>query len=467
MSQNIDPNKTVIGAALGGVDPNRTQAMIPGAASPSFDPNKTSAMAPGAANGSAFALAPPVKVNLIPGREATMANGPGREQFLLEIKGGDSSVAGLGFGTSARTPLNLCLVIDHSGSMDGAPLQYAKQACSHVVDLMGPNDILSIVIFEDTAQILMPPQLMTQKDMVKQGITQLQAGNTTNLYDGIVMAVQQVMATVDPGRAARVIVLTDGEPTAGIKDFESLVNLAGGIRERGISATFLGFGPDYNEELLHAMAKRSGGSYYYIPQPSLIPEIFRTELDKMLSTVARNMSIEVKPSRWVSLRAPLPDGGGPLHLQDLERGSTISQVFDFEFPNHPLGWYRVAEGKLKYDDLGSGQTEVLDVEFIIEFTGDPKRYSVPVDPRVAGAAQVVLAGKAVEKTVMGLKTGMISNVDAVRELQKTQALLVSEGRSAEAREVTMALQAIQSGDTGGAEKTLLGTMLNLDQGKSR
>lgn len=466
MSQNIDPNKTVIGVPLNG-DPNRTQAMIPGAGVSPFDPNKTSAMAPGAVGGGAFGTAHPVTVNLIPSREATMANGPGREQFLLEIKGGDSIAAGMGFGPSARTPLNLCLVIDYSGSMDGPPLQYAKQACSHVVDLMGPNDILSIVIFSDNAQVLMPPQFMTQKDAVKQGIAQLQAGNTTNLYDGIVMAVQQVMTTVDPSRAARVIVLTDGEPTAGVKDFESIINLAGGIRERGISATFLGFGPDYNEELLHAMAKRAGGSYYYIPQPTLIPEIFRTELDKMLSTVARNMSIEVKTSRWVSLRAPLPDGGGPLHLQDLERGSTIQQVFDFEFPNHPLGWYRVAEGKLKFDDLSGGKTEVLDVEFIIEFTSDASRYSVPVNPLVSSASQLVLASKAVEKTVMGLKTGMISSVDAVRELQKTQALLVSEGRSAEARDVTMALQAIQSGDKGGAEKTLLGTMLNLDQGKSR
>ena len=54
---------------------------------------------------------------------------------------------------------------------------------------------------------------------------------------------------------------------------------------------------------------------------------------------------------------------------------------------------------------------------------------------------------------------------AVQELQKTQMLLVSEGRTAEAQEVTMALRAIQSGDAGAAEKTLMGTMLNLDQGK--
>jgi len=54
----------------------------------------------------------------------------------------------------------------------------------------------------------------------------------------------------------------------------------------------------------------------------------------------------------------------------------------------------------------------------------------------------------------------------MQELQKTQMLLASQGRTAEAQEVTMALRALQSGDASGAEKTLMGTMVNLDQGKT-
>jgi Ca-activated chloride channel family protein len=79
---------------------------------------------------------------------------------------------------------------------------------------------------------------------------------------------------------------------------------------------------------------------------------------------------------------------------------------------------------------------------------------------------VVASSKAIEKTVMGLKTGMITQMGAITDLQKTQALLLNQGRTAEAQEVTMALRALQSGDKGGAEKTLMGTFVNLDQGKS-
>ena len=274
----------------------------------------------------------------------------------------------------------------------------------------------------------------------------------------------------DPGRAARMIVLTDGDPTAGIKDFSALVTYAAEIKTKGITATFLGFGPDYNEELLAGMAKRAGGNYYYIPRPELIPEIFRTELEKLMTNVARNLNLNLKTARWVTLRntanaQTISTNEFNFSLADLERGATLQQVFDFDFPNHPLGFYRVAAGRFTYDDGISGNTETVDVDFVIEFTADQARYSAPVDPRVRQAADIQSASRAVEKTIMGLKTQQISPAAAVAELQKTQMLLLNEGRTAEAQEVTMALRAIQSGDQGQAEKTLIGTMLQLDQGK--
>ncbi len=450
-TQRIDPNRTMLTGAPGLGDPLRTQAMAP------FDPLKTTAMAPMVDNGKGL------MAEVIAGREATMANGPAREQFIVEFTGAGTPV----MGGSSRTPLNLCLVIDRSGSMEGPPLEYVKQACGFVVDMLGPNDVLSIVTFEETVDVLMPPQRVTNKQPIKDGIQRLIPGNTTNLYDGLALGAQQVMATTDPGRATRLVVLTDGDPTAGIKDFSALVAHAGEIKSRGITSTFLGFGPDYNEELLASMAKRAGGNYYYIPRPEMIPEVFRLELDKLMTSVARNLKLELKVARWVTLRSPQasPTGEVSLPLADLERGASIQQVFDFDFANHPLGHYRVAHGKLSYDDLVSSKTEVIDLDFIIEFTADAARYTVAQNPRVAGAAQVALASKAVEKTILGMKTGVLTQMGAIQELQKTQMLLAQEGRTIEAQEVTMALRAIQSGDKGQAEKTLMGTMLHLDQGK--
>ncbi|MBS1702240.1 MAG: VWA domain-containing protein [Armatimonadetes bacterium] len=441
-----------------------TSAPVAGGGQPTMamsptDMGRTSVMAPMTA----------LEVEIVPGRTATMANGPAREQFLLELRAGGGSETFGGIVSGSRTPMNLCLVIDRSGSMEGQPLEFVKQACSHVVDLLSPTDVLSIVTFEEMVEVLMPPQQVTNKDMVKAGISRLQAGNTTNLYDGISLAMQQIMQFIESNRATRMIVLTDGDPTAGIKDYTALVNHAGELRSRGISVTFLGFGPDYNEELLAGMAKKAGGNYYFIPQPQLIPEIFRSELEKLMTTVTRNMSLELKLARWVSMRAPqqATDGGSvTIPLADMERGSVIQQVIDLEFPNHPLGHYRVLGGKLSYEDLLTGEHKVLDLDFEMEFSSDSARYSAPVNPRVGQAATIVASSKAIEKTVMGLKTGAITQMGAIQELQKTQMLLVNEGRTAEAQEVTMALRALQTGDKGAAEKTLMGTFVNLDTGKS-
>lgn len=453
------------------MDPQRTQAMSPGALAGAnlagnrtqvmtgFDPAKTSVMAPMDA----------LTIEVIPSRPATMANGPAREQFLLQLSAAGGGGIGGGVGVGGRTPMNLCLVLDRSGSMEGAPLEYAKQACSQVVDMLTANDVLSIVTFEEVVEVLMPPQRVTNKDAIKAGISRLQVGNTTNLYDGVSLAMQQLLMSQEGGRATRMVVLTDGDPTAGIKDFSALVNHAAEVKQRGITATFLGFGPDYNEELLASMAKKAGGNYHYISRPELIADVFRGELEKLMTTVARNLSLEVKLSRWVQMRGPqsASQGSVTIAMTDMERGSSISQVLDLEFTNHPLGWYRVAGGKLTFDDLILGVTRTIDIDFEMEFTADAAKYSRPVNPRVSQAAEIAMASKVVEKTVMGLKTGAITAMVAMADLQKTQMLLLGQGRTSEAQEVTMALRALQLGDASQAEKTLLGTALQLDQGKKQ
>lgn len=456
----MDPNKTqMVGAPV--ADPNRTQMI--GAPTLS-DPNRTAMM-------TAVPMGVALQATIVSSREATMANGPAREQFLVELtSAGMTGLPGLGVATE-RTPLNLCLVIDRSGSMEGAPLDYVKQACCYVVDMLSPNDVLSIVTFEEVVDVLMAPQRVTNKQPIKDGINRLQVGNTTNLYDGLALGLAQVTQLQDPNRATRVVVFTDGDPTAGIKDFSSLVQHAKEIKKRGVTITFLGFGPDYNEELLAAMSKQAGGNYYFIPRPDLIPEIFRTELEKLTTVVAQNLRLDVKLARWVSMRSaqftPTTPGGNEfsIALADMERGVTLQQIVDLEFANHPLGWYRVGAGRLTYDDCIQGKTESIDIDLVMEFTADQARYSAAPNPMVRQAADIQAASRAVEKTIMGLKSGQLTIQGAVTDLQKTQMLLLNEGRTQEAQEVTLALRAIQSGDANQAEKTLMGTMVNLDQGK--
>src|ERR1019366_2216217 len=86
-----------------------------------------------------------------------------------------------------RTPLNLAVVLDKSGSMTGAKLEKTKQAAMQLVDRLEPNDIFSLVIFSDEAQALVPAQKVEDKEALKEKIESIKAGGSTALFAGVKM----------------------------------------------------------------------------------------------------------------------------------------------------------------------------------------------------------------------------------------------------------------------------------------
>jgi hypothetical protein len=89
------------------------------------------------------------------------------------------------------------------------------------------------------------------------------------------------------------------------------------------------------------------------------------------------------------------------------------------------------------------------------------------DPTVAQELSVMLAGRDLQQTMMGLRTQQLSAAQATQALERTQALLTQQGRTSEASELAEAAQALRRGDEGFSEKTLIGTIYHLDQGKRK
>ena len=373
-----------------------------------------------------------------------------------------------------RLPLNLCLCIDRSGSMEGEPLDFVKRACAHVVDLLDPNDILSIVTFAEDIEVVMPARRVVNRQLIKEHIQRIDTGNTTNLYDGLLTAGRQIASVQSPAYLNRLLVLTDGEPTTGIRDFQSIVGQVAELKGRGISVTALGFGPDYNEELMAGIARRSGGNYYFIARPELIPEVFRKELESLLTVVAKSLRLQLHLTRWTQVRQvyglqpSYPPRGVTMDLVDLERGALISALVEVELQRRPAGTYRVAQAQLTYDDLASGRTQQVSADAVVEFVTDESRLLEGINPVVQREVEVARASRHLERTVMGMKTQALSSAAAIAELERTQALLTAQGRLEQAQEVTAAIHSLRRGDSGAeAEKTLMGTILDLEQGQRK
>lgn len=433
---------------------------------PPFDDERTQLSAQDSALKTQMA-GPPQKaltMQCIAGNRYAVATRGSRDHLLV-------SLAASGVMGGARMPLNICLIVDRSGSMEGEPLEYVKRACGYVVDLLEPNDVLSVVAFEERVDVIMPARRVVNKALVKEHINRLEVGNTTNIYDGIAAGASQVASVRPGGYVNRALLFTDGDPTAGIKDFNSIVGLVAEQKSRGVTITALGFGPDYNEELLAGIAKRSGGNYYYITRPDLIPEVFRKELETLMTVVGRNLHLKVNLSKWVQLRqvyGRLPAFGNrsaEVTLPDVERASSESALCELEFAARPAGVYRVAKVELTYDDSVTGQQERLVQDVVLEFTPDEDLVAANVSQQIQREIEVALASRNLERTVMGMRTQQISPAAAVQELERTKAMLIDQGKVVQARDIQQAIDDINQG--AGVEKTLVGTIYNLDRGRTK
>lgn len=453
---------TMMSGATVVVDPNRTQQAPPpmmGGPSPGQPQQQT--------------LALTVRIG---NRFADSAQRT-RQHVLTQVTasgvGGAAFAAGMPGAQQRRLPVNVALVIDRSGSMEGEPLEYVKRACSHVVDLLTPDDVLSIVTFEETVEVLMPARRVAQPDLIKQHIQRIVPGNTTNLFDGLYAGGAQAATVPLQGYVTRVLLLTDGEPTAGLKDFPSIVNQVAELKSRGITVTALGFGPEYNEELMAGIARRSGGNYYYIARPEQIPEVFRQEMETILGVTAKNPRLTLHLPRGCVVRQVYgsPPTFGPrtaeISLPDLERGATITKIWEMDWEPRPAGTYRVAKAVLTWDDGATGRTETASANAVVEFTTDATLIPQGIDAVVAQEIAAAQASRDLEKTMMGMRTQQISAADVTMALERTQALLTQQGKVSEAQELAQATQALRMGDGSGAEKTLIGTIYHLDQGKRR
>ena len=101
-------------------------------------------------------------------------------------------VAPAGDLPSSRLPLNLCLVLDRSTSMQGMRLQQVKEATRQIVDKLQPEDALSLVVFSDRAEVLLHSQRNIDKAMAKSIASTIQPSGGTEMLQGLSAGLKEV-----------------------------------------------------------------------------------------------------------------------------------------------------------------------------------------------------------------------------------------------------------------------------------
>jgi hypothetical protein len=239
-------------------------------------------------------------------------------------------------------PLNLALVIDHSGSMAASDkMVRVKQSLLTLIGRLRPNDIVSIVMFDDSAQIVLPGTRIGDGQRHRQAIARIQSAGATNINDGLMLGYQEALRNYRREFTNRVILLTDGIANQGERNPRRIAENSAEFNQRGIDLSTIGVGSDLDNDLLRTLARAGHGLYHFVADSRDIEKVFIDEVQSLISPVARNVHVEIA--------SPLP-----LRLQHI-----------YGYEPHYLGDHVAID----LDNLNNGATEVIMLKYDPEASG--------------------------------------------------------------------------------------------------
>jgi len=342
-----------------------------------------------------------------------------------------------------QVPLNLSLVLDKSGSMQGKKIANLREAAKLVVDRLGPQDTISIIAFSDRKYVIAPSQPVTDKVELMRQIDRIRDGGGTAISGGMKQGLTELDKALAPDRVSRMLLLTDGQ-TFG--DEEACKKLGTQAGSRGIVVNALGLGDDWNEDLLDDVAEASGGKADFIDSPDKILDFFRQAVQSMQATVVQNAQMVMRLANGVTPRQiwqvlpmisnlgykPLSDRDVQVTLGELEKGQPRSLLVELLISPRPAGRYRIAQVEARYDVPGLklvGEKSKSDI--LLDFTTDAA-LAKQHDAEVMNIVEKVTAFKLQTRALEDAKMGDVVGASQKLRAAATRLLEMGEQDLAEA-----------------------------------
>jgi len=342
-----------------------------------------------------------------------------------------------------KMPLNLSLVLDKSGSMQGKKIAHLRDAAKLVVDRLGAQDTISIVAFSDKKYVIAPSQPVTDPTELKRQIDRIRDGGGTAISGGMRQGLVELAKSLGPDRISRMLLLTDGQTFGDEGECKKLGKQAG---DQGIVVSALGLGDDWNEDLLDDVAGASGGSADFIDSPDKILGFFQRAVQSMQDTVIQNAELVVRLASGVTPRQvwqvlpmisnlgyrPLSDRDVQVSLGEIEKGQPRSLLVELLISPRPAGQYRVAQVEIGYDVPGlklSG--EKVKTDLLLDFTADPA-HARQYDAEVMNIVEKVTAFKLQTRALEDAKMGDVAGASQKLRAAATRLLEMGEQDLAQA-----------------------------------
>jgi Ca-activated chloride channel family protein len=380
---------------------------------------------------------------IMPG-EVTLAHQLGKE--FMPVTGGSQVAYVLleakptELMAQVRMPLNFALVLDHSGSMKGPKLTNVKEAVKMVIDRLEPTDYISVVMFDDTAQVIIPSMPANDKVGMKAAIDKIRDAGGTAMSRGMELGLGELQRWNIPNAVKRMILLTDGV-TYG--DAQKCRRLALDAAASGVTIYTLGIGQDWDEGLLDDVGQTSGGQpAEFIRNPMDAMTVFERQVQSAVAVAVRNATLTLRLPAGVSPRkavkvlplirdvdaSALSDRQAVIPLGDLEKDNAQSVLIELMLDPRPAGLFRIAQAELTYDvPIANLIGEKIRDDIKVTFTSDAEQ-AAQVNALVMNFAEKANANRLVTRVLDEYKrtgkatTRLAPNVTRVLD-EETQAAL--------------------------------------------
>jgi len=199
--------------------------------------------------------------------------------------------------TTNKAALDLVCVIDHSGSMSGQKIELVKESFNYLLNFLGENDRLSIVIFDDRASRLIPLMRMTEenKQTVLEKLKNVHGRGGTDIDLGMKHAFQVLKQRRYQNPVSSVFLLSDG--LDGGAQQKVKISLAQNEISEDITINTFGFGNDHDPQLMSDIADLRDGNFYFVEKLDTVDEAFVDCLGRLLSSVGQNVIIKISPEK--------------------------------------------------------------------------------------------------------------------------------------------------------------------------